>query len=208
MKVPPKTRSLDLGCGRKPVFPPAEVQVGLDIDLDSLIESQRLHPTALFVCGDGERLPFRDGVFDSVISRVALPYMNLNAAIPEISRVTKPGGQVTLNLHSFGFAWRDFWSRIRSGSLRAIVGGGWAVANGLMFHFFGRTIRLPFSKHHYESFQTYSGMKRTLRKQGFDGLITAAYVMKTRKPATEALSVKVSDGSFEASSLPTTKRTS
>lgn len=179
-----KTRSLDLGCGARPAFPAAEIRVGLDIDLKSLVEAQRLYPTAYFVCGDGEHLPFRDDAFDAVISRVALPLMNLNAAIPEISRVTKAGGQVTLNLHNFGFAWRDVLRRVRSGRLRAMVGGLWSIANGLVFHVFGRTLRLPFSNRFYDSFQTYTGMRRILHKEDF-GEITAAYVIKARKHETE-----------------------
>ena len=185
MTVPGKIRSLDVGCGSEPAFPPAELQVGVDIDLNSLIECRRMHPSGHYVCADGERLPFRDGAFDSVISRVALPLMNLNAAIPEISRVSKPGGQVTLNLHNFGFAWRDFLRRIRSGHPKAMVGGGWAIANGLIFHFFGRTLRLPFSKRFYDSFQTYSGMKRLLREQGFAGPVTDYYVIKAQKQVTD-----------------------
>ena len=178
-----KTRSLDVGCGCAPELPPLDVQVGLDIDLKSLLESRRLQPNAHFVCGDAERLPFRDGAFDAVISRVALPFTNLNAAIPEISRVTKPGGQTILNLHHFEFAWRDLLRRVRSGHLRAIVGGVWAIANGFIFHFSGRTLRLPFSNHFYDSFQTYSGMKRILREHGFADRITEAYVIKAKKQA-------------------------
>jgi SAM-dependent methyltransferase len=175
------TRSLDLGCGSAPELPDAEVQVGLDIDLRSLQESRKFSPQVHFVCADGERLPFRDGVFDAVISRVALPLMNLNAAIPEMSRVLKPEGRATLNLHQFGFVWRDFLRRVRSGRPQAIVGGFWAMVNGCIFHFFGRTFRFPFSRRFYDSFQTYSGMSRILRKHGFTGRVNEAYVIKTRK---------------------------
>ncbi|HKI25070.1 MAG TPA: class I SAM-dependent methyltransferase [Candidatus Sulfotelmatobacter sp.] len=178
---PETTRSLDLGCGAAPELPDAAVQVGLDIDLPSLQRSRKLYPQVHFVCGDGERLPFRDGVFDAVISRVALPLMNLNAAIPEISRVLKPDGRATLNLHQFGFAWRDFLRRLRSGHPKAAVGGLWAMLNGCVFHFFGRTLRLPFSRRFYDSFQSYSAMTRILRKHGFQGSVVEAYVIKAKK---------------------------
>jgi SAM-dependent methyltransferase len=175
------TRSLDLGCGSAPELPDAGVQVGLDIDLPSLQASRRLYPQVHFVCGDGEQLPFRDGTFDAVVSRVALPLMNLNAAIPEISRVLKPEGRATLNLHQFGFAWRDFLRRVRSGHPQAIIGGLWAMVNGCIFHFFGRTLRFPFSRRFYDSFQTYSSMTRILHNHGFSGRVIEAYVIKTWK---------------------------
>ena len=181
-----KTRCLDLGCGDKPAFAPGSVQVGLDTDLGALQNGRRKYPEAHFVCGDGEHLPFRDRVFDHVISQVALPLMNLNAAIPEISRVLTPSGRVRLNLHHFGFAWRDLLRRIRSGHPRAAIGGFWAIANGLIFHFFGRTLRLPFTRHGYESYQTYSAMKRLLRKEGIAGRTYDIYVIVAEKQERES----------------------
>lgn len=176
-----RSRSLDIGCGLAPRLPNTEVQVGLDTDFSLLRQSRQLYPRVYFVCGDGERLPFPDGVFDAVISRVALPRMNLNAAIPEISRVLKPGGRAMLNLHHFEFAWRDFLRRVRDGRPKAMIGGLWAIANGFIFHFFGRTLRLPFSHRFYDSFQTYSSMKRMLHEQGFADPIVEAYVIEAKK---------------------------
>ena len=40
-----------------------------------------------------ERLPFSDGEFDIVFGKAALHHMRLDLAIPEISRVMKPGGK-------------------------------------------------------------------------------------------------------------------
>ncbi|MGB2603159.1 MAG: class I SAM-dependent methyltransferase [Candidatus Sulfotelmatobacter sp.] len=182
-----KTRCLDVGCGPAPDLPEAEVQVGLDIELASLRHNRKRYPDAHFVCGDGERLPFRDGAFDIVVSRVALPLMNLNAAIPEISRVLKPGGCVSLNLHHFGFALRDLLRRMRGGHPRAIIGGLWAIFNGYIFHFFGLTLRQPFSRRFYDSFQTYSGMSRILRQQGFSGSVVEGYVIKAQKAEESGL---------------------
>jgi ubiquinone/menaquinone biosynthesis C-methylase UbiE len=174
-----KTRSLDVGCGAAPDLPAADVQVGLDISLSSLRQCQQLYPHAHFVCGDGERLPFRDGAFDALVSRVALPLMNLNAAIPEMSRVLKPSAPAILNLHHVGFAWRDLLRRIRTGRPAAIAGGLWALFNGCVFHVFGRTLRLPFTRRFYDSFQTHSSMKRILRRHGFSDRVVD--VIKARK---------------------------
>jgi SAM-dependent methyltransferase len=178
-----KTRSLDVGCGSDPDLPLTDVQVGLDIDFELLVQSRQTFPEVLFVCGDGERLPFRDSAFDVVTSRVALPLMNLNTAIPEISRVLKPGGEVKMNLHHFEFAWRDLLRRARTGRPRAMIGGLWAIANGFIFRFFGRTLRFPGSRHFYDSFQTYYGMKRILHQQGFDR-VGEAYIITAKKQSS------------------------
>src|SRR5215475_2519143 len=122
--TPVKRRCLDLGCGDAPDFPAAEVQVGLDTSLQALQQVRKRFPHAHFVCADGESLPFCDDAFDVVNSRVALPLMNLNAAIPELSRVLKPDGRATLSLHHFGFAWRDLLRRT-GGGLRPMIGGVW-----------------------------------------------------------------------------------
>ena len=181
--VPEKRRSLDMGCGDAPELLPAEVQVGLDISLPALQQVRKRFPHAHFVCGDGECLPFRGGAFDAVISRVALPLMNLNAAIPELSRVLKPEGRATLSFHHCGFAWRDLLRRIRSGHLRAMIGGVWALVNGCLFHLFGRTLRLPFSGRFYDSFQTFSRMERFLRANGFSGRIWDRYLISAHRSA-------------------------
>lgn len=49
----------------------------------------------LFVAGDAQELPFRDGAFDRVLCRIAPHHFpDLRAAIREMVRVTKPGGRV------------------------------------------------------------------------------------------------------------------
>ena len=45
--------------------------------------------------GDGQRLPFRDGAFDAVTSAFVLRnFADLDAAMAEMARVTRPGGRV------------------------------------------------------------------------------------------------------------------
>lgn len=181
------TRCLDIGCGAHPDFLPAEVQIGLDIDFESLQQSRKRFPKAHFVCGDGERLPFSDGAFDSIVSKVTLPVMNWNTAIPEISRVLKPEGCISFNLHPFGYAWWDLMRRLRGGNLRSIMGGVWIIVNGFILHLFGKTYRLPFSRRCYDSFQTFSGVRRVLRKQGFHGGIFEWYTIKAYKSGAQSM---------------------
>ncbi len=68
-------RTLDLGCGtgrNLPLFPGGVRAVGLDPALDSLRRARRRAPGAPLVCASAEALPFRDGVFDTVVSGLAL----------------------------------------------------------------------------------------------------------------------------------------
>jgi hypothetical protein len=100
--------------------------------------------------------------------------------------VLKPGGHATLNLYHLGFTWRDLLRRIRTGRPKVILGGLWAIFNGCIFHCLGRTLRLPFSHHFYDSFQTYSSMSKILRRYGFAGPVIEAYSLNVNKAPVQA----------------------
>ncbi|MGQ0523434.1 MAG: malonyl-ACP O-methyltransferase BioC [Betaproteobacteria bacterium] len=80
---------------------PEATLVALDIALAMLQRVQRRVPAwkalfkrrALPVCGDLERLPFGEQVFDMVWSNLALQWVNdLSGTVAEMRRVLKPGG--------------------------------------------------------------------------------------------------------------------
>lgn len=58
--------------------------VQLDPNIDMLKKSSGLR-----VCGKAECLPFKDKVFDGIISVTALHHTEINKVIPEIKRVSK-----------------------------------------------------------------------------------------------------------------------
>jgi malonyl-CoA O-methyltransferase len=75
--------------------------VAIDIALAMLRRGRHRTPAwrrvlgmgALPVCGDMERLPFRDGAFDMLWSNLALQWVNdLRGALTEMRRVIAPGG--------------------------------------------------------------------------------------------------------------------
>ncbi|MGB0110770.1 MAG: class I SAM-dependent methyltransferase [Terriglobales bacterium] len=68
-----------------------DVMIGLDIDLGALRAAKIRYPQRDFVCCPAESLPFADSSFDRVVSSVALPYMDIPAALAEIRRVLHPG---------------------------------------------------------------------------------------------------------------------
>jgi ubiquinone/menaquinone biosynthesis C-methylase UbiE len=95
---------LDVGCGAGQELLPfvrdgRAVGVGIDIaptvgqvgreKLALYAPEARVH----FLRGSAEDLSFPDGVFDAVICRLALPYMNNARAFSEVARVLRPGGR-------------------------------------------------------------------------------------------------------------------
>src|SRR5262249_39950116 len=99
---------LDVGCGSGRTLAALAANdcrlVGLDSDLDVLRRVDR-QTHAHFICGTGEALPFPDSSFDLVISKLALPYMNIPIALREINRVMKPDAKLFLTLHPIQMAW-------------------------------------------------------------------------------------------------------
>src|SRR5580700_9282459 len=99
-------RVLDVGCGAGQTLLASDLRgaraFGIDYDHDPLRLGKGMAGHVEFVRASGERLPFADGCFDFVISRVALPYMRVAVAVAEIARVLKPGGGIWFTLHPVG----------------------------------------------------------------------------------------------------------
>jgi demethylmenaquinone methyltransferase/2-methoxy-6-polyprenyl-1,4-benzoquinol methylase len=71
--------------------------VPCDFSLGMLQAGKQRHPNLPFVAGDATRLPFADGVFDTVTISVALRNVqDTDAALREMLRVTKPGGKLVI----------------------------------------------------------------------------------------------------------------
>ena len=145
--------------------------VGIDIDEEALAQGRLKYPQFLFVCAKGEKLPFPDGSFDTVISRVAMPYMDIPLALREIRRVLKVDGELRLKLHPLSFTLSELGTEVRSGSVRRraqnLVYRLYVAANGAALHLAGFNFHFPLARHRCESFQTQSGMRRALTAAGF-----------------------------------------
>jgi ubiquinone/menaquinone biosynthesis C-methylase UbiE len=163
---------LDIGCGAGQTLiasslPLEVLACGVDPDTRALALGRALTDRVCFASATGEYLPFTDGTFDMVFSRVALPYMNIPAALAEISRVLRRGGHVWLSLHPPAFAFRTMSHAIRAGSLRRFVFPLYTLVNALSLHVANRQLLWPFGRRRYESVQTAAGMKRALQRAGF-----------------------------------------
>jgi ubiquinone/menaquinone biosynthesis C-methylase UbiE len=163
---------LDVGCGDNPIWAPVSATAdiayyGVDIDKAALEKAQMAHPNAKFFLGVAEHMPwFTDGSIDAITCRVALPYMDPVATLREMARVLKPGGTITLMLHSFPFACADLLRRVGTGKAKAILGGVWTLLNGTVFWLTGRVLDIPGSQRFHDSWQSVASIRRALRRVG------------------------------------------
>jgi ubiquinone/menaquinone biosynthesis C-methylase UbiE len=157
---------LDIGCGAGQTLVALgnhKRRVGVDIDVEALRFglSRTMTNGIRVAAARGEHLPFADGAFDFVYSRVALPYMNIPVALAEMHRVLQPRGRLWLTLHTIDIPAVQF----RRGNLRGKINAAYTVLNGLWFHCSGRTFRVL--RGLCESIQTERGMRIALSRAGF-----------------------------------------
>jgi ubiquinone/menaquinone biosynthesis C-methylase UbiE len=99
--------------------------VALDVDRESLLRAHRRLPRALLVQASAEALPFRDGVFDTVVScLVFCSVPNPAAGLAEVHRVLNASGELMMLEHvrpaGRFFGWladrlTPMWSRLAGG---------------------------------------------------------------------------------------------
>jgi SAM-dependent methyltransferase len=89
--LPVDGRTLDVGCGD------AARGIGVDASETMLRLARTADPAVPLVAGAADRLPFRAGVFDSVVAGFLLPHLVApERAVAEFRRVLRPGGRLTL----------------------------------------------------------------------------------------------------------------
>lgn len=127
MVVADRMRWLDVGCGvgslsevvverRRP-----ETVVGIDRSSDFLALARVRVPQLTVVEAGAERLPFRDGSFDAVVSGLVLNFVSDPvAAVHEIARVARPGG--TVGIYVWDYDHPDFFLTRFWAGLEAVTG--------------------------------------------------------------------------------------
>lgn len=165
------TFALDLGCGSGSALSSLLSEfnkcVGIDPDSEALAAASRRGTSAALVCGVGEKLPFRDEVFDHAYLCVSLPYMNCDRAIAELARVLRPGGTLRMSMHSWEFFRQTLQRWILSGNIKGMVFAGYVAVNAIALHSGFPQFAFPLKRTRFESVQTERGILRLLRKHSF-----------------------------------------
>jgi SAM-dependent methyltransferase len=165
-------RVLDVGCGAGQELAPfladgRRLGVGIDLAPEAGRVGRELHAPGArpaFICGAAEALPFRDGAFDVVICRLALPYTDNARALAQIARVLRPGGALILKIHHARFYLRELSQAARARDARSAAHALRALAAGALFHLAGRQPRGRLTGR--ETFQTRWLLRRLLARHG------------------------------------------
>lgn len=92
----------DIGCGQGASVALMQGQgilaIGVDADPVALASARKTTSTDVFMVADGDRLPFRPGCLDGVLSECSLSVMpNREMALAEWFRVLRPGGRLAMS---------------------------------------------------------------------------------------------------------------
>lgn len=142
-------RVLDVGCGAATTLGLLErlghaELVGLDRDLVPLALADRLRRGTddrrlTLIRGSALALPFRDGAFTHVLSRVSLNYLPQPQALREMTRVLAAGGYLGLRIESLGF---DLHGIRNAPGIRGKLGRTRDLFAGLLFNATGFALPL------------------------------------------------------------------
>jgi SAM-dependent methyltransferase len=164
---------LDVGCGigqtlLAPELRDAAELHGIDVD-GAAIEFGRSQPGSSHLrltCARAEHIPYGDGSFDLVYSRVAVPYTNVPLALAEIRRVLKDGGHCWLTLLPVRDELARLAAAVRRLKVRTVIDCGYVLTNSLLLAASGRCVPRPWNGK-YDTVQTEGGARRLLRRSGF-----------------------------------------
>jgi hypothetical protein len=123
-------------------------------------------PEAHFARAPAENLPFPDGMFDAVISGVAIPLMDIPRVFLEAARVSTDSAQFEFTYHPLQLVWRYFVRSVIRGHPKAAIFYAYALVNGVFFFATGRVFPF-FYNGRFESFQTVRGLRIALNRAGF-----------------------------------------
>jgi len=105
----PRRRVLDVGGGYGRIAGPlaARHHVTLcDVSPEMLAEARRRWPNLEVLEADARALPVPDGSFDAVLALDLLPHLpDLDAALRELARVARPGGEVVFDVTNASSWW-------------------------------------------------------------------------------------------------------
>lgn len=99
-------RVLEVGCATgvdltHQAYTDAAQRCGIDIDATAIETGRALYPELDLRVASGESIPFPDDYFDALLCRIAVPYMDIPAALSEFHRVLNRGGYLFVSWHDW-----------------------------------------------------------------------------------------------------------
>ncbi|MGH8318285.1 MAG: class I SAM-dependent methyltransferase [Steroidobacteraceae bacterium] len=164
-------RVLDIGCANgkdltHEMYANAQERCGVDLDANAIEAGRRMFPSLDLRVTSAERLPFPDGYFDVVTSRVALPYVNIPLALSEISRVLRANGYIYLTLHDFKLQLRWTMKAAKSLAWKRVIDFSYVTVASVSYALLDFVPARPW-KGTRETFQFCNPMCRSLQRLGF-----------------------------------------
>lgn len=154
---------LDLTHG---AYAEAAERCGIDIDAKAIETGRALYPTLDLRVARGEAIPFGDGYFDAVLSRIALPYMDIPTALSEMNRVMRPGGYLFVSWHDWEGKQEWLVDPIRGLTWKRAVDFVYIAAASITYRLSGWIPPRPWNGTR-ETFQFVNHIPRILARAGF-----------------------------------------
>ncbi len=154
---------LDLTHG---AYAEAAERCGIDIDAKAIETGRALYPALDLRVARGEAIPFRDGYFDAVLSRIALPYMDIPTALSEMNRVMRPGGYLFASWHDWEGRREWLIDPIRGLTWKRSVDSIYIAVASVTYRLLGRILPRPWNGTR-ETFQFRNHIPRILARAGF-----------------------------------------
>lgn len=160
---------LDAGCGTGRHFvklPESVRYIGVDTSLPMLQIAKRRTKaqgrSAHFVACDITQLPFKNGVFDGVMSTRVLQHIaNQGQAVAECGRATKTGGQVVILVYN-SLTIHCLWKCFRHSRLAFVLGRVFAFLAGGQ----SNSLLARIHRNYYNDFNSVPEMKRFFSEAG------------------------------------------
>jgi SAM-dependent methyltransferase len=130
---------LDLGCGEglfSDVLFEKKATVGMDISYHEVNMARAYGKHEHLIAADGCRLPFRDGVFETVFSNCVIEHIpGVDALVAEVFRVLRPGGKFVTTVPGERFTPNLFFSMLfMKLHLRRLAGLYGYIINKMLGH--------------------------------------------------------------------------
>lgn len=120
LALEPNDRYLDISCGRAELVSLAEQRGvdahGLDLSHNALKAGEAVHGHLQLATANSQNLPYRADTFDVVSNIGSLEhYVDMRAAVQEMSRVLKPEGQAVILVPNTFSLMNNIWIAFRQG---------------------------------------------------------------------------------------------